>query len=241
MAQRMTLRDRDIRTMLRVCDADDPAPGPGALPWSVLHGLRSLIACDMVAVFQLDSDRQRLLWGHDVPDDEDAAETEPAFWAHYRDCPPCCYPDETGDLERVTTFSDFYTMRELRSTGMYADYLRPAGVERELMLCLPSPARRTVRLVLFRGPGSDFGERDRALLRLLRPHLHRLRTRPVDGLTDRQRQLLDLVAAGYTNGQIARRLGLADSTVRKHLENIFERLQVHSRTAAVARIGLTAD
>jgi len=235
----MTLRDRDVRTMLRVVDADDPAPAPGALPWSVLHGLRSLIACDMVAVFQLDSDRQRLLWGQDVPDDEDAAETEPAFWAHYRDCRPCCYPDETGDLTGVTTFSDFYSLRELRATGMYADYLRPAGVQRELMLCLPSPARRTVRLVLFRGPGPDFGERDRALLTLLRPHLHRLHRAGAAAdqeLTDRQRQLLGLVAAGYTNGQIARRLGLADSTVRKHLENIFDRLQVHSRAAAVARL-----
>ena len=45
-----------------------------------------------------------------------------------------------------------------------------------------------------------------------------------------------LVAAGHTNRQIARRLVVAESTVRKHLENIFERLQVSSRTAAVARV-----
>ena len=229
----MTLSDRDVRTMLRVADPDDPAPSPGAVPWSVLHGLKALIPCDAIAFFQLDSDRRTMPWGQDLP--RDGESDEAAFWRHYADCQPCSYPDDSGDLSRVTTFSDFYTLRELKKTGMYADYLRPNGVQREIMLCLPSPARRTVRLVLFRGRGSDFGERDRALLTLLRPHLHRLRDTPsATNLTDRQRQLLGLVAAGYTNGQIARRLGLADSTVRKHLENVFDRLQVHSRAAAVA-------
>jgi DNA-binding CsgD family transcriptional regulator len=231
----MTLSDRDVRTMLRVADPDDPAPGTGTLPWSVLHGIKALIPCDAIAFFQLDSDRRAMVWGQDLP--QDGESDQAAFWRHYPACRPCSYPDDSGDLSRVTTFSDFYTLRELKKTGMYADYLRPNGVEREIMLCLPSPARRTVRLVLFRGRGGDFGERDRALLTLLRPHLHRLRQKPdttVTRLTERQRQLLGLVAAGYTNGQIASRLGLADSTVRKHLENVFDRLQVHSRAAAVA-------
>jgi DNA-binding NarL/FixJ family response regulator len=43
------------------------------------------------------------------------------------------------------------------------------------------------------------------------------------------------VAAGHTNAQIARRLGMTEGTVRTHLENIYERLQVSSRTAAVTR------
>jgi DNA-binding NarL/FixJ family response regulator len=53
-----------------------------------------------------------------------------------------------------------------------------------------------------------------------------------------RRQLLELVAAGYTNAQIARRLDIAEGTVRKHLENIYRRLQVPSRTAAVTRASL---
>ncbi len=93
---------------------------------------------------------------------------------------------------------------------------------------------------MFRGPGADFSEADRALLTLLRPHLHHAyldaeRRRPVPELTPRQWQLLDLLAAGHTNTQIARRLGLSEGTVRKHLENIYSRLQVSSRTAAVTR------
>jgi DNA-binding CsgD family transcriptional regulator len=82
--------------------------------------------------------------------------------------------------------------------------------------------------------------RERDLSRL-RPHLHEAyldaerRRRPVPELTARQRQLLELLAAGYTNPQAARRLGLSEGTVRKHLENVYRRLGVTNRTAALAR------
>jgi DNA-binding CsgD family transcriptional regulator len=101
--------------------------------------------------------------------------------------------------------------------------------------------KRHVRLYLSRGPGLDFSERDRAVLTLLRPHLYQAfldaerRRNPVPRLTPRQWELLRLVAAGHTNAQIARRLGISERTVRTHLENIYERLHVSSRTAAVTR------
>jgi DNA-binding NarL/FixJ family response regulator len=44
------------------------------------------------------------------------------------------------------------------------------------------------------------------------------------------------VATGCSNRQIARRLVVSEATVRKHLENIFSRLEVNNRTAAVARL-----
>jgi DNA-binding NarL/FixJ family response regulator len=124
---------------------------------------------------------------------------------------------------------------------MYCDHYRPQEVEHHLRLCLGDGPGRTVNLMLFRGPGSDFSERDRALLALLRPHLQqayrdaeqRRSARP--RLTPRQQELLRLVAAGHTNAQIARRLGLSEGTVRIHLQNIYTRLGVSSRTAAVTR------
>jgi DNA-binding NarL/FixJ family response regulator len=54
-------------------------------------------------------------------------------------------------------------------------------------------------------------------------------------LTPRHRELLGLVAAGHTNAQISRRLGISAGTVRAHLQEIYSRLQVSSRTAAVTR------
>ncbi|TDD26707.1 response regulator transcription factor [Kribbella turkmenica] len=75
---------------------------------------------------------------------------------------------------------------------------------------------------------------------MLRPHLVEVyrdlerRRAGIPDLTSRQLELLRLVAEGHSNTQIARRLFVAEGTVRKHLENIYERLGVTSRTAAVA-------
>jgi DNA-binding NarL/FixJ family response regulator len=56
----------------------------------------------------------------------------------------------------------------------------------------------------------------------------------VEALTPRQRDVLGGVAAGLTDIQIGERLGVAPATVGKHLEAIYERLDVHTRTAAAA-------
>ena len=55
-------------------------------------------------------------------------------------------------------------------------------------------------------------------------------------LTEREREILELVAAGKTNAEIAEAIWIAPGTVRKHLENVYEKLGVHSRTAAVATL-----
>ncbi len=53
------------------------------------------------------------------------------------------------------------------------------------------------------------------------------------GLTEREREILELVAEGLTNRAIAQRLGLSPRTVEYHLGQIFQRLGVNSRAAAV--------
>jgi DNA-binding CsgD family transcriptional regulator len=57
-------------------------------------------------------------------------------------------------------------------------------------------------------------------------------------VTRREQEILDLVAEGRTNAEIAAALWLAPGTVRRHLENVFRKLGVHTRTAAVARLRL---
>src|SRR3954451_5010373 len=59
-------------------------------------------------------------------------------------------------------------------------------------------------------------------------------------LTRRERQMLELVVEGLTNKEIAERLYLAESTVKRHLSSTFRRLGVHSRGEAAAMI-LTAE
>jgi DNA-binding NarL/FixJ family response regulator len=54
------------------------------------------------------------------------------------------------------------------------------------------------------------------------------------GLTERELEVLRLVARGCTNREIAGALVLSEHTVRRHLQNVFGRLGVSSRAAAVA-------
>jgi DNA-binding CsgD family transcriptional regulator len=56
------------------------------------------------------------------------------------------------------------------------------------------------------------------------------------GLTARQSEILLWVAQGKTNSEVGRILGLSPGTVHKHLEHVFERLGVETRTAAAARV-----
>jgi DNA-binding CsgD family transcriptional regulator len=53
-------------------------------------------------------------------------------------------------------------------------------------------------------------------------------------LTPREREILDLVAEGKTNAEIGETLWVSPGTVRRHLENVFAKLGVHTRTAAAA-------
>jgi DNA-binding NarL/FixJ family response regulator len=54
-------------------------------------------------------------------------------------------------------------------------------------------------------------------------------------LTAREREVLELLAAGLPTGQVARRLALSDKTVRNHVSAVLTKLQVPDRAAAVAR------
>jgi DNA-binding CsgD family transcriptional regulator len=86
-----------------------------------------------------------------------------------------------------------------------------------------------------------FSEEELALLRMLTPALGRLvRERPTPdippNLTLSERRVLHAVAAGHANAEIAESLCVAESTVRKHLENSYRKLGVSSRMAAVARL-----
>lgn len=52
------------------------------------------------------------------------------------------------------------------------------------------------------------------------------------GLSERERQVLELVAQGLANKQVALRLGISERTVKVHLGNVFRRLGVADRTSA---------
>ena len=57
----------------------------------------------------------------------------------------------------------------------------------------------------------------------------------LDVLTTREREVIELLAHGQTNKEIAKALVITTNTVKRHLKSIFEKLEVHTRSAAAAR------
>jgi DNA-binding CsgD family transcriptional regulator len=248
MTAPVTVRERDLHALAAIVSEDRPdLPDVEGLPPSLLADLMSQIRCDAAVFCGFDSGRQVLWFVQEVPSASGSEDLERAYWQHYRDSQFDSYPIHAGDLRSVIKPADFYSARQWHSTAMYTDFDRLMGIKHCLMLCLPeapSPTAgpgRYVRLTLDRRSGPDFSDRDRAVLTLLRPHLHQAyldaerRRHPVPRLTPRQTELLHLLAAGHTNTQIARRMGISEGTVRSHLENLYEKLHVSSRTAAVTR------
>jgi len=73
----------------------------------------------------------------------------------------------------------------------------------------------------------------------LRPRVRRSRDIPAAGgspaLTVRERSVLELVAQGQSNKEIARNLGISPETVKTHLENVYGKFSVQRRAQAIAR------
>lgn len=69
------------------------------------------------------------------------------------------------------------------------------------------------------------------LVHAVRPRV--LSERRAFGLTSREREILALVAQGHTNSEVASALWISPLTVGKHLEHVYAKLGVTSRTKAV--------
>lgn len=237
-----SLRTIDLRHALDVVDADRINQPGEPMPWAFLEGIAELVDADGVSYLEQDPYAQRGLHDQDTVSgaSEGGSADEAWFWSLYWDS-PCSYPQRSGDLETVLSPLDLTSARQWRQHPM-EEFMRHHGVHDELVVSLTPDGTLDRRLMIWRGDGPAFGERERLLLALLRPHLvavHlQILSRHGHGdpqvLTPRQRQLLQLVAAGFSNMQIAHRVGISEGTVRKHLENAYARLGVTNRVAAVA-------
>jgi len=243
-----TLDDRHLDALREVVDACTMAAPAVALPWEVLRSVGALLGCDdmeFVGINYGDQSHYLVQSSWDGREYFEATAFDEAskapFWQHFRTSThrPPWIPDRVASVTKPT---DFMTEREWRNLPLYAECLRKGSrTSHELMMCLPDGAGRQLRLLCWRHPGPDFTERERFDLQLLMPHLEAAyrrgeRQRGTPEITARQRELLELVADGYTNRQIGQRMRLSEGTVRTHLNNIYARLGVRSRTEAVTRV-----
>ena len=148
--------------------------------------------------------------------------------------------------------SDFLSTSEYHRLPLYGEFFKHLDVEDQLLVGVsPASSGYLAGFSVERNyPG--FAPEDRRIFDALRPHLvtahanavcysRALRSvapdlrgpaRRLDRLTTRQLEILESLAAGRSNTQIAAALDLSPGTVRKHLEHILRRLGVTTRTAA---------
>jgi DNA-binding CsgD family transcriptional regulator len=243
------MTDTDVRVLLGLFERCQPAADDDIFYADVLMGLRELIPCDDISFQLMDVAEQRVRQLY-VSDDgvhrEESVGMEDeflrVFWQEFWEEDGCAGPLLTGDYSTVIHKAEKWNPRAYVNTPLGLQFAI-LGVKDEMLVPMTPLAGTDRRLLLFRGPDSPaFSEREKAMLALARPHvaeLHTRRDRELRGepnLTPRQWEVLRRVAAGASNTQIARDLGLSEATVRKHLENVFLRLGVQSRTEAVARV-----
>jgi len=238
-----TLR-RAVRLADDLAELDDPADfADVALP-----ALAGLIGCDVLTYNEIGPAPGQVRYA-EYPDGALDPATQQVFAAYVREHPRVKYYRSTNGREPVM-ISDFLSRQQFHRLGLYTEFFRRIPVEHQIAVSLRVSSDQVVGIALNRAR-TDFTEADRALLRILRAPLlaalrrARARTSAMGalppfpprpgGLTDRETQILQLVAFGRTDCAIARQLGVSPRTIAKHLEHIYRKLGVANRAAAVSR------
>ena len=242
------LQERDLRAALDLAYEAHAATSGEILIERMLERLARLVPSDSVAFTEEEAPGLVLVYRTRPADavEREAKLDHELGMETLNQNPLCTYPGDRG----VHKLSDFLSRRQFRRLELY-EAIRPYG---EYFLKLPLRHAPATRAFMFDRGSSDFSERDRQLLELLRPHLLQAfrradtarripkPTQAAAPLTPREYEVLTWVARGRTNAEIAQTLYLSPLTVRRHLENTFAKLEVRTRTAAVARVfGTTAS
>jgi DNA-binding CsgD family transcriptional regulator len=240
---------RSVLLVDALADLDDPADFAGL----VLPQLARLVGCDVITYNEIGLEAGQIRYADYPCGIRDPGMGE-VLAAHLHEHPLVAYYRRTHD-PGPAKISDFLSQQQFHNLGLYTDFYRNVAVEHQMAAALPAPPGTQVVGLALNRSRTDFSESDRAVLSAMHGPLvaglerararHRARlalaasaptsdTGP-SGLTDREAQILRLVAAGRTNTAIARTLDVSPRTVAKHLEHIYRKLGVTSRAAAVSR------
>jgi len=145
--------------------------------------------------------------------------------------------------------SDSTPFARFRHSALYSEYYQRIGIDHVVAMPIEVDDEVLVSFVLNR-KRRDFSDRERELLDRVGPVLSRLfaalrapsrgssaapRVRTDLTLTPRERDVIGWLAGGKTDRDIGAILGCSHRTVQKHLQRIYEKLGVETRTAAVMR------
>ncbi len=167
---------------------------------------------------------------------------------------------------RAMRFSDLVTQEQLHALELYTEVYEKLGVEFQIAFTLPHEKDRILGVALSRCE-RDFSDEERDLIEQARPFLiqayrnairytslladprretggqamPRIERLIALGLTNRQAEILLLVATGAAERDIATRLTISHRTVEKHLERCYRRLGVNNRSLAASIAWATLD
>jgi len=231
--------------------------GTAPFPADVLAGLRRVAQCEAISHWEWSA--HELLESSLAADDP---ESRLRVWGAYpqvrQDDPLPGWAPRGSPLPhqewlgQTFAISDFISDRQFRRGGLYAEICKPLGVRAVMKVFLPTGGATGASLV-FDTTRSRFAETDRLILQRLVPHLAQLRRNALARrtypaliyattaarirllrLSPRERVVLARAAAGETNTAIAQALFVSPGTIRKHLEHIYDKLEVRTRTQAAA-------
>lgn len=219
------------------------------------HGvatMRRLVASDLTTLSTCDLEAGHRSVVSDVPGAIAVTQIE-AFDRHLH-AHPLVRAHGCNPGARTQRLSDVVPASGFHRTPLYNDYYLPIRIEHVMAVPIHVHKREVVGFVLNRS-GADFSERERARVEVIRPHLGNLfrLSREMAGarsawgvppvaappgdccLTEREREVMGWLAGGKTDRDIADILGISRRTVHKHLQRIYDKLGVETRTAALAR------
>jgi DNA-binding CsgD family transcriptional regulator len=236
------LHERDVSAMLGIVEISALDSGLEPFPSAVLTALADLIPSDACVGYQEAdiSGKFRAVETLDVGKPV-ARKTEKALHAFGWQNPMHCrlHAHET----QVLRLSDLLGRRQKRRLEYDAAVWQTYGIDDALRVWLPAPYGRA-RSVYLERSGKNYTDREVAMLAVMRPYLVRARqsaalrraSAEAVALTPRESEVLALIAEGRTNNEIAQLLTISPFTVRQHVENIFGKLGVTTRAAAVALV-----
>ncbi len=138
---------------------------------------------------------------------------------------------------------DLLSCSAFQRSPLFNDYYRAIRIDHVMAVPIHVDRHVLVSFVVNRSK-RGFSDRDRERVEVIRPHLghlYRLSARKnealeeIEALTARERDVLGWLGAGKTDKDIAAILAISPRTVQKHLQRIYEKLGVETRTAAVMR------
>ena len=247
----MHLAASDARAILDLLADVDTIGADEPFSAAFLARLRDVVPCVDLTFQDADLEARRFI--ATMPE-EQSEEDDALYWA-FGPCPISQYRTLTGDL-RALTMSDVISRRQYHELPLYQEYFHPVGLDHVLDIGLSMANRRLRSLVFLRAADApDFSDRDRDVLEALRPHLRAREARAElwqraqaesvldvatgdlpEPLTPREREVIYLAGQGKSNAEIASVLWVTPGTIKKHLENIYGKLDVGSRAAAVSRV-----